>query len=174
VSNLATAREHGWEPTPDNILIGMHACIAPTDDEAAALARSRPRHTSRTCLLAAVRQAQGIVLRETRFHRDAENRGPAGLRRLTAPRGTDTGGVDRGVGRHCAGAPRPSSRRSTSAARARARDLQLHDEGRADPRRGRHRGMELFRDRVLPHVRHLGADQRAVVPPSIGITAPVT
>lgn len=31
---LAASREHGWEPAPDDILVGLHAHVAPTDEEA--------------------------------------------------------------------------------------------------------------------------------------------
>src|SRR5439155_17639741 len=29
-----TAKANGWEPTAENVLVGMHTCIAETDEEA--------------------------------------------------------------------------------------------------------------------------------------------
>ena len=167
-----TAREHGWEPTPDNILIGMHACIAPTDDEALHWLETGHDYFQNV-LLAAVRHAQGIVLQETRFHRDADNR-DRWLRRLTHRAG-QTLPESIAAGTSLCGSP------ETVVAQIERVQRELgHGIFNFTMKVGRIpdeiviRGMELFRDRVHPRVRHLGTDQRAVAPPSMGITAPVT
>ncbi len=169
---MATAREHGWEPTADNILIGMHACIAPTDDEALHWLETGHDYFQNV-LLAAVRHAQGIVLQETRFHRDADNR-DRWLRRLTHRAG-QTLEESIAAGTTLCGSPETVVKQIERVQRELGHGIfnftmkvgRIPDEVVI-------RGMELFRDRVHPHVRHLGTDQRAVVPPSIGITAPVT
>ena len=167
-----TARKHGWEPTPDNILIGMHCCIADTDAEALHYLETGHDYFQNT-LLAAVRNAQRIVLQETRFHRDDDNR-DRWLKRLTQRAG-QTLEETIANGTTLCGSPE-----SVVAQIKRIQGELGHGIFNFTMKVGTIpddvvvHGMELFRDRVLPHVRHLGDGYQAVAPPSIGITAPVT
>jgi alkanesulfonate monooxygenase SsuD/methylene tetrahydromethanopterin reductase-like flavin-dependent oxidoreductase (luciferase family) len=149
-----TAREHGWEPTADDILIGMHCCIADTDDEA--LHHLEAGHDYfQNVLLAAVRNAQRIVLQETRFHRNDENR-DRWLRRLTQRAG-QTLAETVANGTSLCGSPE-----SVVAQIKRIQGELGHGIFNFTMKVGTIpddvvvHGMELFRDRVLPHVRGLG------------------
>lgn len=68
-----TAREHGWEPEPDDILIGAHTCIADSFEEA-------KEHFGKgidyfyNVLFGGPRTAQRLVLQKTGFYQDQQNR----------------------------------------------------------------------------------------------------
>ena len=67
------ARAAGWEPKPENILIGMHTCIADSDD-AAREALSSAKDYFDSVLMNGMRTAGRLVLQKSRYYREAANR----------------------------------------------------------------------------------------------------
>lgn len=68
--NIAVYRQEaarrGWEPTPDDILIGQATCIAETDDEARAEMADAMAYLNRI-LMGPLRQAQQAVIEQTDY-----------------------------------------------------------------------------------------------------------
>jgi alkanesulfonate monooxygenase SsuD/methylene tetrahydromethanopterin reductase-like flavin-dependent oxidoreductase (luciferase family) len=148
-----TARATGWEPTPEDILIGQHMCVCETDDEARA-------HLQEGCdyfygvLGGGVRTAANLVLTESRFYENAERRAAVTKRRrdLAAIK------VDDAIanGAVLCGSPETVVKQIK----------RIHGElgngvfnitmkvGNI-PDAVVRRGMELFKERVLPEVRDL-------------------
>src|SRR4249920_1208843 len=127
-----TATANGWEPTAENILVGMHTCIAETDAEA----RRQLAHGLKyfdEVLMGGLQASQRIVLRKTLTLDEQIERGTVlcgspetvvvQIKRIHAELGHGVFNFTVKVG-------------------------TLPDEVIR-------RGMELFRDRVLPHVRDL-------------------
>lgn len=148
-----TAREHGWEPTEENILIGMHACIAETDAEARHWLKKGQEFFDRV-LMTPQRNAQRIVLQQTAYHRDAENRERWESR--LKKRATQTLEDQIANGTTVCGSP------ETVVAQIKRIHAELGNgmfnftmKVGTLPDEVVWRGMELFRDRVKPHVSHL-------------------
>lgn len=155
-----TAREHGWEPTPDDILIGMHASIAESDAEAQHWLESGHDYFQNV-LLAAQRDAQRTILLETRFHQDAENR-DRWLRRLTQ-RAEQTLADSIAAGTSICGSPETVVAQITRIQHELGHGIfNFTMKVGTIPDDVVVRGMELFRDRVLPHVRTLGTGRQAI------------
>lgn len=61
------ARSCGWEPTPDDVLIGHHTCIADTDEEAREHMRKALDYFHHI-LMRPQRSAQQLVIQKTRYY----------------------------------------------------------------------------------------------------------
>jgi alkanesulfonate monooxygenase SsuD/methylene tetrahydromethanopterin reductase-like flavin-dependent oxidoreductase (luciferase family) len=145
-----TAREHGWEPIPDNILIGMHCCIAETDDEALEALRSAQNYFQNV-LMTPQRNAQRIVLQQTRYHRDEQNREhwEARLRKRAVQSLEEQ--IEAGV--VLCGSPETVVKQiKRASAELGCGIFNLTMKVGNLPDAVVRKGMELFRDRVRPHV----------------------
>jgi alkanesulfonate monooxygenase SsuD/methylene tetrahydromethanopterin reductase-like flavin-dependent oxidoreductase (luciferase family) len=150
-----TARERGWEPGPEHVLVGTYLCIADTDEEArAAIGPGFEYFTN--VLSGAAGNAQRLVLQKTRYHgADQSERTAARMARR------DSFSLDEAIenGSIVCGSPETVVKQIRRIHRELgngvfnfpmkigniADDVVFH-------------GMELFRDRVLPHVRGLGVE----------------
>lgn len=148
-----TARAHGWDPSPENVLVGMHTCIAETDEEAQRWMRRGVEFFNRV-LMGGPRTAQRIVLQKTRYYHDEASRERFQQRLASRREATLEEAIERGT--VLCGSP------DSVAAQIR----RIHGElGNGVfnftvkvgtlPDEVVRRGMELFRDRVLPQVRDL-------------------
>jgi alkanesulfonate monooxygenase SsuD/methylene tetrahydromethanopterin reductase-like flavin-dependent oxidoreductase (luciferase family) len=63
------ARECGWEPTADDVMIGMNCCIAPTYEEAKAILENGQKYFFGV-LGGGIRTAQRLVIQKTRYFHD--------------------------------------------------------------------------------------------------------
>jgi len=152
-----TARANGWEPTADNILIGMHCCIAENSEDAKEALRVGHDYFQNT-LLAAVRNAQRIVLQQTRYHKDDENR-DRWQKRLTQRAG-QTLEESIAAGTTLCGDPGEVVEQIRRVHRELGHGIfNFTMKVGTVPDEVVLRGMELFRDRVLPHVRDLGTTE---------------
>jgi alkanesulfonate monooxygenase SsuD/methylene tetrahydromethanopterin reductase-like flavin-dependent oxidoreductase (luciferase family) len=146
------ARSAGWEPQPEDVLVGLHTCIAETDEEAHELL-SRAEAYFYSVLSGGPRTAQRIILQKTRYHGEraakyqAERR--ARLKAMTLDDRIDAGTV-------LCGSPKTvvdQIRRVTDAVGNGVFNVNFKI-GRM-PNEAVTRGMQLFRDQVLPEVRDL-------------------
>jgi len=151
-----TAREHGWEPKPENIMIGANVCIADTDEEAERWMAQGAAYLFGP-LSGGPRTAQRLVLQRTRYYEDGTI-GAANLERRAALKSSTV--KDRiETGSMLCGSPETVVRQVK----------RLYEElghgivhatmkvGNIPDEVVRH-GMELFRERVLPEVKDLGAE----------------
>jgi len=148
-----TAKASGWEPTADNILVGMHTCIAETDEEA----RRQLAHGLKyfdEVLMGGLQASQRIVLQKTRYFENEESRDRWKSRLDKRKTLTLDEAIERGT--VLCGSPETVVKQIK----------RIHSElGHGVfnftvkvgtlPDDVIRRGMELFRDRVLPHVRDL-------------------
>jgi alkanesulfonate monooxygenase SsuD/methylene tetrahydromethanopterin reductase-like flavin-dependent oxidoreductase (luciferase family) len=151
-----TAREHGWEPTADDILIGMHCCIAETDDEARHWLREGQTFFQNV-LMTPQRNAQQIVLQQTRYHRDEENRErwESRLRKRAVQSLEEQ--IEAGV--VLCGSPETVVKQVRRVqAELGAGILNLTMKVGTLPDEVVRKGMELFRDRIRPHVGETAAE----------------
>jgi alkanesulfonate monooxygenase SsuD/methylene tetrahydromethanopterin reductase-like flavin-dependent oxidoreductase (luciferase family) len=151
------AREAGWEPAADNILLGVNVCVA--DSDADALAAMRPAMEYFIDVLnGPTRNAQRIVLRESRYFEEAataEGWQSAQARRSVA---TIEDLIERG--NVICGSPATAVaqiRRIASALDAGVFNVVLK-LGNMDDAVVR-RGMDLFRDEVIPAFRVMEYDR---------------
>jgi len=152
----AAAREAGWEPGPEHILVGANVCIADTDDEARKWMEQGAAYLFGP-LSGGPRTAQKLVLQRTRYYEDSSI-GQASLDRRATLKSTtideriELGGV-------ICGSP------ETVVQQIR----RLYDElGHGVmhmvfkvgdiPNDVVTHGMELFKEEVLPAVRELGVE----------------
>jgi len=148
-----TARADGWEPTPDDILIGQHMCICETDDEARSYLQEGCNYFYGV-LGGGVRTAANLVLKESRFYESAERRAAVSQRR----RALADEKIDDAIAK---GAVLCGSPESVVKQMRRIREelgnghFNLNFKIGNIPDTVVHRGMELFRDRVLPQAREL-------------------
>lgn len=147
------ARASGWEPTPDNILIGMHTVIAESDDEAkAALGQARKYFDG--VLMGGMRTAGRLVLQKTRYYQDEANRGR--MQNRLAKREAATLEEQIAGGMVLCGSPESVVEQIRRIHAELGNGIFNFTMKVGDlPDAAVRRGMELFRDRVLPHVRHL-------------------
>jgi alkanesulfonate monooxygenase SsuD/methylene tetrahydromethanopterin reductase-like flavin-dependent oxidoreductase (luciferase family) len=144
------ARAHGLEPTPEHILLGYNTCIADSDDEAREIMREGQRYFHRV-LMQPIRDAQRLVIQKSRFFAQ-EQHGDRFVNRLETLKERS---IDEMIdaGSILCGSP------ATVVKQMR----RVHGElgnGRFNlnmkigniPDKAVRRGMELFRDRVLPEV----------------------
>jgi alkanesulfonate monooxygenase SsuD/methylene tetrahydromethanopterin reductase-like flavin-dependent oxidoreductase (luciferase family) len=66
------AREEGWEPTPDYIMVGQNCCVAPTYEEAKAIL-SKGQEYFFGVLGGGIRTAQRLVVQKTRYFVDQKS-----------------------------------------------------------------------------------------------------
>ncbi|KAB1111452.1 LLM class flavin-dependent oxidoreductase [Neorhizobium galegae] len=145
-----TARSYGWEPTPDDILVGQQICIADTDEEARHHMAAAQTYFHQT-LMRPQRSAQQLVLGQSRYYTEADA-GENFQKRLAALRGRT---VEEQIeaGSIICGSPQ-------SVIKQIKRLRQELDCGLLNltikvgnmPGSVVRRGMELFRDRVAPEV----------------------
>jgi alkanesulfonate monooxygenase SsuD/methylene tetrahydromethanopterin reductase-like flavin-dependent oxidoreductase (luciferase family) len=148
-----TAQANGWEPTAENILVGMHTCIAETDEEA----RRQLAHGLKyfdEVLMGGLQASQRIVLQKTRYFETEESRDRWKSRLDKRKTLTLDEQIERGT--VLCGSP------ETVVAQIRRIHGELgHGVFNFTVKVGTladdaiRRGMELFRDRVLPQVRDL-------------------
>jgi alkanesulfonate monooxygenase SsuD/methylene tetrahydromethanopterin reductase-like flavin-dependent oxidoreductase (luciferase family) len=148
-----TAKSFGWEPAPDDIMVGQHCCIAETDEEARELLEAGAEYFN-NILLAVQRRAQGIVLQKTRYYKDeklAENF----AKRLKKVRGTTVEeAVERGM--LLCGSPESVVKQIKRLNNELGNGmLQMTMKVGNIPNEAVRKGMELFKARVLPEVRNL-------------------
>jgi alkanesulfonate monooxygenase SsuD/methylene tetrahydromethanopterin reductase-like flavin-dependent oxidoreductase (luciferase family) len=147
------ARAAGWEPSPENILIGMHTCIAETDEQARAAFSKAKQYFDRV-LMGGPRSAGRLVLQKTRYYEDAANAGR--MQQRLAKREASTLEEQIAGGMIFCGRPESVVRQMR---RVHAElgngvfnlTMQVGNLPDAVVRKG----MGLFRDRVLPEVRAL-------------------
>jgi alkanesulfonate monooxygenase SsuD/methylene tetrahydromethanopterin reductase-like flavin-dependent oxidoreductase (luciferase family) len=148
------AREHGWEPTPENIMIGAHTCIADTDEEA-------EQHLGKGidyfygALSGGPQTAARIVLQKTRYYEDADKAAHSTekrkrLKELTLRDRMDVGGV-------LCGSPETVVQQIRRLHEELGHGLmQLNFKVGTVPNDVVTRGMTLFKEQILPQVRDLG------------------
>lgn len=146
----SVARGCGWEPTPDDILVGQQICIADTDEEAKHHMASAQAYFHQT-LMRPQRSAQQLVLQQSRYYTES-NAGEAFQKRLATLRGRT---VEEQIE---AGSIICGSPESVVAQIKRLRQelgcglLNLTIKVGNMPTSVVRRGMELFRDRIAPEV----------------------
>jgi alkanesulfonate monooxygenase SsuD/methylene tetrahydromethanopterin reductase-like flavin-dependent oxidoreductase (luciferase family) len=159
------ARKHGWEPKPENVMLAMNCCVAPTREEAMDTL-SRGYDYFFGVLGGGIRTAQRLVVQKTRYYKDegdAERQSKkfSGHAQLTLEERMERGLV-------MCGTPEEAIEQIT----------RLHDEfghGLQNlsikigniPDEKVVQTMELLRDEVFPAVRHLGIEESELV----GVTA---
>lgn len=147
------ARAAGWEPRAENILIGMHTCIAETDD-VAKNALSKAKKYFDEVLMGGPRTAGRLVLQKTRYYQDEANAGR--MQQRLQKREAATLEQQIAGGMVFCGSPESvvAQMRRVQAELGNGvfnLTMQVGNLPDATVRRG----MELFRDRVLPQVREL-------------------
>jgi len=148
-----SARAAGWEPQAENILIGMHTVIAESDEEAkAALGEARKYFDG--VLMGGMRSAGRLVLQKTRYYQDEANRGR--MQNRLAKREAATMDEQIAGGMILCGSPESVVRQIRRIHGELGNGIFNFTMKVGDlPDGVVRRGMELFRDRVLPHVRGL-------------------
>jgi len=149
----AAAHAHGFEPTPDHILIGQNTCIAETDEEARAHLDAGLRYFHRM-LMGPIREAQRRVIEGSQFFGEKQQ-GEGHIKRLAT---LGTRSIDDMI---AAGSVLCGSPATVLKQMKRIRDrlgngrfninMQIGNIPNAVVRRG----MELFRDQVLPEAREM-------------------
>jgi alkanesulfonate monooxygenase SsuD/methylene tetrahydromethanopterin reductase-like flavin-dependent oxidoreductase (luciferase family) len=146
------ARAHGFEPTPEHILIGQNTCIADSDEEARQHLDQGLRY--HTMLMGPIREAQRRVIEGSRFFGEAQQ-GEGHIRRLATLGARSIEDMIE-AGSVLCGSP-PTVIRQMRRIRDRLGNgrfninMQIGNIPDAVVRRG----MELFRDRVLPQAREM-------------------
>ena len=138
---------------PENILIGMHTCIAETDEEAFQHLKSGREYFGKV-LMEGMKTAQQIVLQKSRYYETAESRDRWKARLEKQAEATLEQAIERGT--LLCGSPETVVKQIKRIHGELGHGIfnftvkvgNLPDEVVA-------KGMELFRDRVLPHVRDL-------------------
>jgi alkanesulfonate monooxygenase SsuD/methylene tetrahydromethanopterin reductase-like flavin-dependent oxidoreductase (luciferase family) len=147
------ARAHGFEPTPEHILIGQNTCIADSDEEARQHLDQGLRYFH-TMLMGPIREAQRRVIEGSRFFGEAQQ-GEGHIRRLATLGARSIEDMIE-AGSVLCGSP-PTVIRQMRRIRDRLGNgrfninMQIGNIPDAVVRRG----MELFRDRVLPQAREM-------------------
>jgi alkanesulfonate monooxygenase SsuD/methylene tetrahydromethanopterin reductase-like flavin-dependent oxidoreductase (luciferase family) len=147
------ARASGWEPAPENILVGMHTCIAETDKEARRWLGQGLKYFDEV-LMGGLQLSQRIVLQKTRYFESDESRDRWKSRLDKRRTLTLDEQIERGT--VLCGSP------ETVVKQIKRIHAELgHGVFNFTVKVGTlpddviRNGMELFRDRVLPHVRDL-------------------
>jgi len=146
------ARAHGLEPTPGHVLLGYSTCIAETDADARAYLADGLRYFHRV-LMHSIRDAQRLVIQKSRFFE--KEHGERFVSRLVTLK-------ERSIEEMIeAGSVLCGSPQSVVAQMRRIRDVLGNGHFNLNFKIGDipdavvRRGMELFRDRVLPQAREL-------------------
>lgn len=155
------ARKHGWEPKPENIMLAMNCCVAPTKEEAMETL-SRGYEYFFGVLGGGIRTAQRLVVQKTRYYKDDSDAERQAKKLSRHQQLSLEERMERGL--VMCGTPDMAIEQIT----------RLHDEfghGLQNlsikigniPDEKVTQTMELLRDEVFPAVRHLGIDESAVV-----------
>jgi alkanesulfonate monooxygenase SsuD/methylene tetrahydromethanopterin reductase-like flavin-dependent oxidoreductase (luciferase family) len=150
-----TARTHGLETTPAHILLGYNTCIAETDAEAQAYLAEGLRYFH-GILMHAIRDAQRLVIQKSRFFGESHGEhGERFVKRLATLNERSIGDMIE-AGSVLCGSPATVVRQMR-----RIRDELGNGHFNINMKIGNipdavvRRGMELFRDQVLPEARGL-------------------
>jgi alkanesulfonate monooxygenase SsuD/methylene tetrahydromethanopterin reductase-like flavin-dependent oxidoreductase (luciferase family) len=142
------ARQSGLDPTPEHILIGQNTCIADTDEEARHHLGEGLRYFHRM-LMGPIREAQRQVIESSHFFGQAQQ-GAGHMKRLETLKERN---IDEMI---AAGSVLCGSPQSVLGQMRRIRDELGNGRFNLNMKIGNvsdavvHRGMELFRDKVLP------------------------
>jgi alkanesulfonate monooxygenase SsuD/methylene tetrahydromethanopterin reductase-like flavin-dependent oxidoreductase (luciferase family) len=152
------AREYGWQPGPEHLMVGLNCCLAPTYDEAKAILSSGQEYFF-TVLGGGIRSAQRMVVQKTRYFLDQKTKDERSKRFVNARMGATTMTFDERVeaGLMICGTP-------DMAVRQIERLYKELGTGRISltikignvPDWAVTRTLDLLRDHVFPAVRHLG------------------
>ena len=146
----AAARAHGLEPTPGHILLGYNTCIADSDEEAREHLAAGQRYFHHV-LMHSIRDAQRLVIQKSRFFAQ-EQFGERFVNRLqTLKERTIDEMVD--AGSVLCGSPQTVVKQiKRISAELGNGHFNINMKIGNIPDAVVRRGMELFRDRVLPEV----------------------
>jgi alkanesulfonate monooxygenase SsuD/methylene tetrahydromethanopterin reductase-like flavin-dependent oxidoreductase (luciferase family) len=148
-----TARADGWEPGPEHILVGMHMCIADTDDEAKRHMAEGLRYFYEV-LGGGPRTAARLVVQTSRFYRDAQSSEQLARRRARL-RQTTVDEAAEGCTILC-GSPKTVIKQIEHIKDELGNGiLNITMKVGNIPEPVIQRGMALFRDRVFPAVKDL-------------------
>jgi alkanesulfonate monooxygenase SsuD/methylene tetrahydromethanopterin reductase-like flavin-dependent oxidoreductase (luciferase family) len=151
----ASARAHGLEPTPDHIVLGYNSLIADTDEEARHYLGEGQRYFHRI-LMHPIRDAQRLVIQKSRFFGESHGEHGAGfVNRLSMLKERNIEEMIE-AGSVLCGSPDTVLKqiKRVNAELGNGHfiiNMQIGNIPDAVVRRG----MELFRDRVLPEARGL-------------------
>lgn len=146
-------RAHGAEPGPGDILIGQHTCIAETDDEAKELMKGGLHYFHQVLMKSQV-DAQRMVIRQTRFFASEQVSAGHTARLKTLEGRTLDDMIE--AGSVLCGSPETVVRQIKRLHQELGTgQIQMTMKVGNIPDAAVKRGMELFRDRVLPEVRDL-------------------
>lgn len=145
-----TARKYGWEPTPDDILVGQQICIADTDEEARHHMASAQAYFHQT-LMRPNRTAQQLVLQQSRYYTES-NAGENFQKRLATLRGRTVEEQIEAGSIICGGPESVIAQIKRLRGELGCGLLNLTVKVGNMPTSVVRRGMELFRDRIAPEV----------------------
>jgi alkanesulfonate monooxygenase SsuD/methylene tetrahydromethanopterin reductase-like flavin-dependent oxidoreductase (luciferase family) len=143
---------HGWEATREHILVGEHAVIADTDEEALDIMKKGHDYLHRV-LMRPQRDAQRIVIEKTRFYGDNRERAENFQSKLALIR---TRSVEESIeaGSILCGSPASVVKQMKKIHAAVGNGIfSLNFKVGDIPEETLRHGMELFRDKVLPEMR---------------------
>jgi alkanesulfonate monooxygenase SsuD/methylene tetrahydromethanopterin reductase-like flavin-dependent oxidoreductase (luciferase family) len=147
------AREAGWEPGPDCILVGMHTCIAETDEEAQRLLGEGEDYFY-SVLSGGPRTAQRIVLQKTRYYDDKSEAERRSARRARLKGMSIRDRIEAGT--VLCGSPKTVVEQIKRTMKTVGNGIfNVNFKIGRIPDEAVYRGMKLFRDQVLPEVAHL-------------------
>ncbi len=147
------ARAHGLDPTPEHILLGYNTCIADSDEEARAHLAEGLRYFHRV-LMHSIRDAQRLVIESSRFFGQQQHGERFVSRLVTLKERSIEDMIE-------AGSVLCGSPESVVKQMRRIRDALGNGRFNINMKIGNisdavvRRGMELFRDRVLPEAASL-------------------
>ena len=147
------AKAHGWEPNPDDILIGQHTVIADTDEEAQVYMRDARKYFFNV-LGGGPRIAANLVVKESRYYADAKRREGVGERRKELADAPIETHIDKGA--ILCGSPKTvveQIKRIHGELGHGLMNITMKIGNIPDP--VVRKGMQLFKDKVLPHVHNL-------------------
>ena len=148
-----TARAFGRETGPEDVLLGQQTCIAETDQEAREIMRAGLEYFH-SKLMRPQQDAQRIVLQKTRFFSDEEQREFFVKRLVVHKSRTLEEQID--AGSVICGSPETVVKQIKRLRKhLGAGHININMKIGTIPDSAVLRGMELFRDRVLPHVADL-------------------
>ncbi|MPZ59357.1 MAG: LLM class flavin-dependent oxidoreductase [Rhizobiales bacterium] len=147
------ARANGWEPAPQDILIGQHTCVCETDEEARHYL-SEGRKYFYGVLGGGVRTAANLVLKESRFYENAERRQGVDKRRQVFSETTIDEFIEQGA--VLCGSPETVVKQIKRIHRELGNGMfNITMKVGNIPDSVVWRGMQLFKERVLPEVHDL-------------------
>ena len=147
------ARSHGWEPTPENMLSGHQTVIADTDAEAREIMRKGLDYFHQV-LMRPQREVQSQVLANTGYYQTDTSRSYFDKRLKTLRERTLDEQIEAGT--VLCGSPESVVRQMKAIQKALGHGVfNMTMKIGNMPDSAVRRGMELFRDRVLPEVRDL-------------------